>query len=248
MEPYSTLNLVILFPKVHLIMHLLLVRLVLVSLSLLHTIIMSALTTYSPDELNLYLIGFKSGTEFQVYANHKIPHIKVLALDAMQEFGQSVLDELIGMMQKRLDMFTEETQKGYPVKDITSYRKYTGKKMPRILVVADEFQVLFSEAHNRRVANTCATRLADIISLYRVCGIHFILATQTMSRLRNGFTVSPSTLSEMHVRIGLKCSESECNLLFGGTNAKAAFDKRVTLKELLFITRTMLWKSPSVSK
>ena len=183
---------------------------------------MSALTTYSPDELNLYLLDFKSGTEFQVYANHKIPHIKVLALDAMQEFGQSVLDELIGMMQKRLDMFTEETQKGYPVKDITSYRKYTGKKMPRILVVADEFQVLFSEAHNRRVANTCATRLADIISLYRVCGIHFILATQTMSRLRNGFTVSPSTLSEMHVRIGLKCSESECNLLFGGTNAKAA--------------------------
>ena len=193
--------------------------------TLLHTIIMSALTTYSPDELNLYLLDFKSGTEFQVYANHKIPHIKVLALDAMQEFGQSVLDELIGMMQKRLDMFTEETQKGYPVKDITSYRKYTGKKMPRILVVADEFQVLFSEAHNRRVANTCATRLADIISLYRVCGIHFILATQTMSRLRNGFTVSPSTLSEMHVRIGLKCSESECNLLFGGTNAKAAFDK-----------------------
>lgn len=159
--------------------------------TLLHTIIMSALTTYSPDELNLYLLDFKSGTEFQVYANHKIPHIKVLALDAMQEFGQSVLDELIGMMQKRLDMFTEETQKGYPVKDITSYRKYTGKKMPRILVVADEFQVLFSEAHNRRVANTCATRLADIISLYRVCGIHFILATQTMSRLRNGFTVSP---------------------------------------------------------
>lgn len=200
--------------------------------TLLHTIIMSALTTYSPDELNLYLLDFKSGTEFQVYANHKIPHIKVLALDAMQEFGQSVLDELIGMMQKRLDMFTEETQKGYPVKDITSYRKYTGKKMPRILVVADEFQVLFSEAHNRRVANTCATRLADIISLYRVCGIHFILATQTMSRLRNGFTVSPSTLSEMHVRIGLKCSESECNLLFGGTNAKAAFDKMIKADEL----------------
>lgn len=97
--------------------------------------------------------------------------------------------------------------------------------MPRILVVADEFQVLFSETHNRRVANTCATRLADIISLYRVCGIHFVLATQTMSRLRNGFTVSPSTLSEMHVRIGLKCSEPECNLLFGDTNAKAAFGK-----------------------
>ena len=85
--------------------------------------------------------------------------------------------------------------------------------------------MLFSEAHNRRVANTCATRLADIISLYRVCGIHFVLATQTMSRLRNGFTVSPSTLSEIYVRIGLKCSEPECNLLFGDSNAKSAFGK-----------------------
>lgn len=193
--------------------------------TLLHTIIMSALTTYSPDELNLYLLDFKSGTEFQIYANYKIPHIKVIALDAMQEFGKSVLDELVRMMQDRLDLFTEEAKNGYPVKDITSYRKYTGKKMPRILVVADEFQVLFSEAHNRRVASACATRLADIISLYRVCGIHFVLATQTMSRLRNGFTVSPSTLSEMHVRIGLKCSEPECNLLFGDTNATLAFNK-----------------------
>ena len=193
--------------------------------TLLHTIIMSTLATYNPDEINLYLLDFKSGTEFQVYANHKIPHIKVIALDAMQEFGQSVLDELVNTMQERLDMFTEESKNGYPVKDITSYRKYTGKKMPRILVVADEFQVLFSEAHNRRVANTCATRLADIISLYRVCGIHFVLATQTMGRLRNGFTVSPSTLSEIYVRIGLKCSEPECSLLFGDSNAKSAFSK-----------------------
>ena len=57
--------------------------------------------------------------------------IKVIALDAMQEFGQSVLDELVNMMQERLDMFTEEAKNGYPVKDIASYRKYTGKKMPR---------------------------------------------------------------------------------------------------------------------
>ena len=41
------------------------------------------------------------------------------------------------MMQERLDMFTEEAKNGYPVKDIASYRKYTGKKMPRVLVVAD---------------------------------------------------------------------------------------------------------------
>lgn len=52
-----------------------------------------------------------------------------------------------------------------------------------------------------------------------------MLATQTMGRLRNGFTVSPSTLSEIYVRIGLKCSEPECSLLFGDSNAKSAFSK-----------------------
>lgn len=216
--------------------------------TLLHTIIMSAITTYSPDELNLYLLDFKSGTEFQIYANHHIPHIRVIALDAMQEFGQSVLDELVNMMQKRLDLFTKEAKKGNPVKDITGYRKYTGKKMSRILVIADEFQVLFSEAHNRRVANICATRLADIISLYRVCGIHFVLATQTISRLRNGFSVSPSTLSEMHVRIGLKCSEPECKYLFGEEDGKLAFEKMGDTKGTGVYSKNYVVEKPSEFK
>lgn len=198
--------------------------------TLLHTIIMSALTTYSPDELNLYLLDFKSGTEFKVYGNYRIPHIKILALDAMQEFGLSVMTELENIAKKRLDMFTAEVERGLPVKDLTSYRKYTGKKMPRILVVADEFQVLFSEEHNRRVAAECATKLADMIALYRVCGIHFVLATQTLSRLRSGCAVSMSTINEMHVRIGLKCSETECGLLFGDAHSKKSFEKMGEMK------------------
>lgn len=198
--------------------------------TLLHTIIMSALTTYAPDELNMYLLDFKSGTEFKVYGNYRIPHIKILALDAMQEFGLSVMTELENIAKKRLDMFTAEVERGLPVKDLTSYRKYTGKKMPRILVVADEFQVLFSEEHNRRVAADCATKLADMIALYRVCGIHFVLATQTLSRLRSGCAVSMSTLNEMHVRIGLKCSEIECGLLFGDAHSKKSFEKMGEMK------------------
>ena len=127
----------------------------------------------------------------------------------MQEFGQSVLDELIGMMQKRLDMFTEETQKGYPVKDITSYRKYTGKKMPRILVVADEFQVLFSEAHNRRVANTCATRLADIISLYRVSS-NVSYHKKLMTLIESGYTCGFNVVMSCPDFISIKEIIYEC--------------------------------------
>jgi hypothetical protein len=106
----------------------------------------------------------------------------------------------------------------------------TGKKMPRILVIADEFQLMVSEEHNRKIANYCGGKLADFISLSRVYGIHFILATQTMSRLNSGFAIRKSTINEMYVRIGLKCIESECTLLFGDKNARTAFGKMGTEK------------------
>ena len=198
--------------------------------TLLHTIIMSSLMSFSPDEINLYLMDFKSGTEFKVYAERNIPHIKLLALDAMQEFGQSILDELWAEMNRRSALFNELIQQGMDVKDITDYRRMTGKKMPRILVIADEFQLMVSEEHNRKIANYCGGKLADFISLSRVYGIHFILATQTMSRLNSGFAIRKSTINEMYVRIGLKCIESECTLLFGDKNARTAFGKMGTEK------------------
>lgn len=193
--------------------------------TLLHTIIMNSITKYSPDEVQLFLMDFKSGTEFKVYSDQNIPHIKLLALDAMQEFGNSILDKLWDILQDRSRIFKEQLRDNINIKDITQYRKITGKKMPRILVVIDEFQVLFSEDNNRQIANACGMRMADFISLARVYGIHFVLATQTLSRLTNGFSIKKSTLNEMHVRIGLQCTEYESGLLFGEINGKSAFSK-----------------------
>lgn len=196
----------------------------------LHTIIMSAIASFSPDELNLYLMDFKSGTEFKVYAEKNIPHIKLLALDAMQEFGKSILDKLMDEMKRRSDLFNELIKQGLNVKDIEDYRRLTGKKLPRILVVADEFQILFSEENNRKIANYCGGKFADAISLFRVYGMHFIMATQTLSRLSSGFSIRKSTLNEMYVRIGLKCTESECTALFGDKKGRDAFEKMGTEK------------------
>lgn len=196
--------------------------------TLLHTIIMSAIASYSPDELNLYLMDFKSGTEFKVYGEKKIPHIKLLALDAMQEFGQSILDNLWEEMNRRSKLFNELISQGMNIKDIKDYRRLTRKKLPRILVVADEFQMLFSEEQNRKIANYCGGKLADFISLARVYGIHFLLATQTLSRLNSGFAIRKSTLNEMYVRIGLKCTVEESGALFGVKNGDVAFEKMGT--------------------
>lgn len=193
----------------------------------LHTIIMSSIAKYSPDEINIYLMDFKKGTEFKIYAEKQVPHIKLLAMDAMQEFGQSILAEICSEMTRRAKLFEKESMNtGKDIKNIIQYRQASGKLLPRLLVVLDEFQLLFDGDANRKVAHNCGKMMADLVSLARVYGIHFIFATQTLSRIYSGnFTIQKASLNEMHVRIGLKGSEQEAELLFGSSNGKIAFGK-----------------------
>lgn len=119
--------------------------------TLLHTLIMSSMLHYSPEQLHLYLMDFKSGTEFKIYESVKLPHIQLLALDAMQEFGESILENLVSEMEKRGAMFKEAGQTS-----LKGYTEATGKPLPRILVIMDEFQILFNDSTNRKVAMNCA--------------------------------------------------------------------------------------------
>ena len=210
--------------------------------SFLHSVILSSLLKYSPDELQLYLLDFKSGIEFDVYSKFRIPHLRLLALDAMQAFGHSVLIELREQMDERNRLFSE-----VGVQNLEDYRVVSGRAMPRILVVMDEFQTLFNEDHDRVAARECAVLLADFVSLSRAYGIHFLLSTQTLSRLRTGsFSVAQSTLDEIHVRIGLQCSQGEAERLFGEVYGKDASAKMGTQKGCGVYTENDL-KAPPVA-
>ncbi|WP_346908571.1 FtsK/SpoIIIE domain-containing protein [Faecalicatena orotica] len=198
--------------------------------TLLHTLIMNCLLSYSPEEVQLYLMDFKEGTEFKIYREKKIPHIRCIALDAMQEFGESILNKLWTILEERNEQFMEVSQRGREIKNISDYRK-AGYHMPRILVVLDEFQVLFDRDHNKKAADRAASRMSDFISKGRVYGIHFIFATQTMHKiLEGGSAISRATLEEMHIRIGLQCQPKEMELLFGEQNFKEC-QKKVSAKK-----------------
>ena len=80
----------------------------------------------------------------------KLPHIQLLALDAMQEFGESILENLVAEMDQTCPGHSKMMQKG--VTKIKDYVELTGKPMPRIVVIMDEFQILFNDATNRKVA------------------------------------------------------------------------------------------------
>lgn len=189
--------------------------------TLLHTLIMSAIMNYSPDELNLYLMDFKSGTEFKVYETIKVPHIKLLALDALQECGESILMELVEEQKRRSQLFKDNGEHT----SIKSFVSATGQKMPRILVVMDEFQILFNESSNRKVAQHCAELANKIVTEGRAFGIHLIMATQTLRSIREKTAISNSTIEQMRIRIGLKCGEEDANFIFGDANARDALQK-----------------------
>ncbi len=183
--------------------------------SLFHTIILSAILHYRPDELNLYLMDFKNGTEFKVYENYRIPHIKLLALDAMQEFGESILENLVAEMDTRSTRF-----KDAGASNLSEYKKATGSPMPRILVVMDEFQILFNESQNRKVARSCAELTKRLVTEGRSFGMHLIMATQSTTIIPE-LSLSGGVIEQMRIRIGLKCGENDANYLFKDNAGKA---------------------------
>lgn len=180
--------------------------------TLLHTLIMSSMLHYSPDQLHLYLMDFKSGTEFKVYESVKLPHIQLLALDAMQEFGESILENLVKEMEHRGTLFKEAGQTS-----LKGYKEATGKPLPRILVIMDEFQILFNDSTNRKVAMNCAELTKRIVTEGRAFGIHLLMATQS-TKVISDLTLSHGTIEQMRIRIGLKCGENDARYLFSDQN------------------------------
>ena len=109
--------------------------------TLLHALITSSALRYSPDELEFYLIDFKKGVEFKAYAAFRLPHAKVIAIESEREFGLSVLERLDQELKRRGDMFRR-----IGVQDVRGFRAaQSDDRMPRILLIIDEFQELFVE-------------------------------------------------------------------------------------------------------
>lgn len=171
--------------------------------TLLHNIIFGLLNQYDPDELSIYLIDFKRGVEFKIYADHLLPAFKVIAIESEREFGYNVLASLEKEQQIRADRFNQ-----FDLHQLSEYRKQH-EKIPRILVIMDEFHELFS-GENDELSIKSAEILERIVRQGRSFGVHLMLATQDYSNIRG---LDPSVFKQMSVRIVLKCSDSDANMM-----------------------------------
>jgi hypothetical protein len=178
--------------------------------NLIHILILSLCSRYSPDELSFYLLDFKEGVEFNVYANPvKLPQARLVATEADVEYGVTVLEYLKKELERRGTLVKESG-----VMDFKGYRKSNpNEKLPRILLVMDEFQVLF--AGTGKLGERAKILMTDLAKRGRSFGIHLLLATQTL----HGVDVDST---QFLCRIALKCREEDSRLLLGQNNASAS--------------------------
>jgi hypothetical protein len=180
--------------------------------SLLHTLISSAALNYSPEELRLVLLDFKKGVEFQVYAELGLPHADIIGIESRREFGLSTLEYLDRVLSARGEAF-----RGWGVQDLPSLKKkHPDIRLPRILIVIDEFQEMFVE--DDKLSQQASMLMDRIVRQGRSFGMHLVLASQTLG---GAYSLPRTTLSQMAVRIALQCDSSDAMLILSEDNTAA---------------------------
>lgn len=179
--------------------------------TLLHTLIMSTLVSYSPDEVQMYLLDFKEGVEFITYTRYRLPSLRVVAINSEREFGLNVLKELCTELETRTKLFTR-----YGVADINSYVNLTDvPKVPKLLLIFDEIQELFRrKEESDSISAECLSCLNKLVMQGRALGIHIILACQDF---RNCSGLE-AYFSQMAVRIAIKGSEDGASSILSADN------------------------------
>ncbi len=156
----------------------------------LHVLIQNLAFYYAPNEVQLFLLDYKEGVEFNAYvADTPLEHARLVSVASSVGFGMSFLSWLCKEMQKRAELF-----KQFNVKDLSDYRKH--EKMSRLIVVVDEFQVLFSDNKSTKAVEG---HLSTLLKKGRSYGVHLVLATQTM----RGGEIDSSFKAQIANRIAL---------------------------------------------
>lgn len=145
---------------------------------LLNNIISAAILKYAPEDLMLYLMDFK-GVEFNRYRGVK--HVKALLVDNSDpQMTLEVLRELQEENKRRVKLWRDNA-----VNNIDGYnKKNPTSRLPQILFVADECQVMFAKPTSNSYGMAIQREISEILNVIatqgRSQGIHMLLATQQL--------------------------------------------------------------------
>lgn len=177
---------------------------------LIQNLILYIALTKSPDEAHIHLIDAKFGVDYRPL--DLLPHVVAGSKTIIDDPTTAIvtLEELVGEMERRYQLFKEAK-----VKDCRDYRKATGKVLPTLWVIHDEFADWMQ-------TEDYADRVPDLVGRLsikaRAAGIFLVFAAQ-----RPDNTVMPMQLrSQLGNRLILKVdSPGTSEISMGERNAGA---------------------------
>lgn len=187
--------------------------------NLLLTIIYALAARYGPDELEMLLLDFKQGLEFKRFdkdadGRNWLPHARILSLESSKPFGLAVLEFVQREMERRAQVFNAARCNGF-----REYRN-SGQPMARMLLIIDEFQVLFDGSDDlTRDAVQLFERLAR---QGRAFGVHILLSSQTLSGISGLQVKGDSIFAQFPLRVSLKNTADESQAILSRGNTAAA--------------------------
>lgn len=188
--------------------------------NLLEVMIHSMCCRYSPNELELYLLDFKDGLTFKPYSFSPqlswLPHARVLGLESARDFGVAVLEHIEVERQNRALRMNE-----VEASSVAAYRaKRPDAPMPRIVLLIDEYQKIVEIADN--LGRRAAELIENIVRQGRACGIHMVLASQTVAHGAAMMGREDQIYPAFPVRIALQNTLQESYATFVQGNDAAA--------------------------
>lgn len=174
--------------------------------TLFHQLILGACENYSPDELQITLMDFKSGVSFKGYEG--IQHIAKIYALKKPNYAQSLaaVEQIIALIEDRYGLFHDHN-----VDNIDDYNKVAAVKLPRHVLIIDEVHKPIKEDKDWQRAQVFKKQLASIVRQGRAAGVHLIVCTQSYHGL--GFD---EVMAEVRLRVGLRLADmNHCAELMG---------------------------------
>jgi len=167
--------------------------------TLINNLLLGIAERYTAKEIQLYLMDYKEGVEFQKFTNH--PNVRKIFLDNKDfDAAYNLLKDFAELIEERGQLFRK-----FGVRDIDEYNQLTNvEPLPRMILVIDEVQKLFSPREYHR-SQAFDELLQDVTSRGRGFGVHVIMSTQSIQNM----DISRRTLEQITLRIAFKLSSEQ---------------------------------------
>lgn len=177
----------------------------------LHVVITNILLNYSPNDVQMYILDYKYGTEFKFYSDYDIKNFRVISTDSEPEFGKIILEHLNKEMKERSSRIMH-TLGGGKIEDYYQYcdENHIPHKMPRLILIVDEYHKLLDNKENP-VCKFCADMICELATKGSTYGIHMILSSQQIGLAK---ALDKLIYDLFSTRIGLECAPETAYAIF----------------------------------